>query len=156
MADECAPDDAELYRRLGEYLVERGRINDARQVFEKGIGINPMYAPLYHSLAELEARVCNLEGLALLDQRAKEIFNTNALEPPKSSSQAYGTKIRSKRSPHLPEGIAALAEKIVEEEDPSVLLGMDGIDGVDPTMMLESLNGSLMEDEFVDDLQDDL
>jgi Tfp pilus assembly protein PilF len=29
---ECAPNDAELYRRLGEHLVSKGKINDVRIV----------------------------------------------------------------------------------------------------------------------------
>ena len=114
---ECAPNDAELYRTLGEQLVSRGKIDQAREVFEKGMEVNPLHAPLYHSLAELEARVFNVEGLAALNERASKLFNNNALEPPKSSSKAWGAKIRAKRSRKLPEGVAALAQKIVDESD---------------------------------------
>lgn len=153
---ECAPNDAELYRKLGDYLVGKGKVEDAREVFEKGMELNPMYAPLYHSLAELEARVFNLEALSKLNRRAAELFHTNALEPPKYSSEAFATKIRAKRTRAIPEGIAVLAEKIVEEFDDGRLLSIDDIGKVDPSVALESLSGSLMEDEFVGDLlQDD-
>jgi hypothetical protein len=124
----------------------------AREVFEQGMEFNPLYAPLYHSLAELEARVCNLGGLARLNERAVKLFNNNALEPAPSSSQAFGTKIRAKRTRNLPRGIAALAEKIVDEDGDGQLLGLDEIDKVDPYSTLESMTGNLMEDEFVGDL----
>lgn len=146
---ECAPSDPELYRRLGEYLVQKGQYNDAREVFETGMEVNPFHAPLYHSLAELEARVCNLEGLSKLNQKAAAFFNTNALEPPKLSSQAFETKIRAKRSRSLPTGIAALAEKIVDEGDNDILLQVNHLEKIDPSNTLESLTGSLLEDEFI-------
>jgi tetratricopeptide (TPR) repeat protein len=147
---ECAPNDAELYRRLGEYLVQRSQFNDAREVFEQGMEINPLYAPLYHSAAELEALVFNLEGLARLNQRASELFSGNVMQPPQSSSQAFATRIRAKRSGIMPKGIvAALADKIVDEDEDGILMGMDNIDQIDPSTTLESLTGSLMEDEFV-------
>ena len=154
---ECAPNDAELYRRLGEYLVKKGgrRYNDAREVFEQGIEINPLYAPLYHSLAELEALVFNLEGLAKLNARASALFHKDAMHPIPShggaSSQAFGTRIRAKRSGHLPKGIAALAHKIVDDDEDDILVTGDELflNDIDPSMTLESLTGSLMEDEFV-------
>jgi hypothetical protein len=126
----------------------------AREVFENGMEMNPLYAPLYHSLAELEARVCNVAGLSRLNRRAAEVFNNNALEPAPLSSEAFGTKIRAKRKRNLPRGIAALAEKIVEEDGFGSLLGVDDIDGVDPFSALESMTGNLMEDEYVGDLLD--
>lgn len=144
---ECAPGDPELYRRLGEYLVNRGQYNDAREVFEKGMESNPLHAPLYHSLAELEARVFNLDGLAKLNRRAAELFNNNAMEPTKSSSRAYGAKIRAKREQILPSGINALAEKIVDEDEDGLLL--DTIDKIDPSKTLEALNASMLEDDFI-------
>jgi tetratricopeptide (TPR) repeat protein len=147
---ECAPNDPELYRKLGEDLVSRGKYNDAREVFEKGMEFNPLYAPLYHSLAELEARVFNLEGLSKLNKRAAELFNNNVMDPAQSSSQAYATKIRAKRAPGLTFGIKALAEKIVDDDDERVLLGT--FDRINPSETLESLSGSLLEDEFVSGL----
>jgi hypothetical protein len=126
--------------------------SQAREVFERGIEVNPLYALLYHSLAELEARVFNLAGLSRLNQRAAKLFNTNALEPAPSSSQAFGSKIRAKRSRNLPRGVAALAEKIVDEDGDGSLLGVDGIDETDPISTLESMTGNLMEDEYVGDL----
>ena len=149
---ECAPDDAGLYRTLGELLVSRGKIDQAREVFEKGIEVNPLHAPLYHSLAELEAMVFNVEGLAALNVRASKLFNNNALETPASSSQAWGTKIRAKRSRKLPEGVAALAQKIVDENDSGVL-GDEEAERrlLDPMATLDSLTSAL-ENELVDGL----
>jgi len=146
---ECAPNDAEVYRRLGEYLVRKGQYNDAREVFEKGMEYNQLYAPLYHSLAELEARVCNLEALSRLNRKASELFNGNVMQPLKSSTQAFATRIRAKRSKNLPQGIAALAEKIVEEDEDGILFGGDSIDTIDPSVTLDALTGNLMEDEFI-------
>ncbi len=146
---ECAPNDPELYRRLGEYLVQKGRYNDAREVFEEGMESNPLHAPLYHSLAELEARVCNLEGLSKLNRRASALFNSNVLEPPKMSPEAFANKIRAKRSGGLPKGIAALAEKIVDDDNDRFLLQVDNLGKIDPLSTLENLSSSFMEDEFV-------
>ena len=92
---ECDPNNAELYRKLGDHLLGKGKINDARDVYEKGIEANQMYAPLYHSLAELEARICNLEALARLNERTNELFNNNAMEPSPGSNQALERKLKN-------------------------------------------------------------
>jgi len=73
---ESGPFDASLDQAYGEYLVRSGRINDAREVLEKGLEINPTHAPLYHSLAELEARVFNVEGLAKLSNLRYATINS--------------------------------------------------------------------------------
>jgi tetratricopeptide (TPR) repeat protein len=98
---ECDPDNAELYRKLGDHLLGQNKINDAREVYEKGIETNPMYAPLYHSLAELEARICNLEALSRLNKLTNELFNNNAMEPSPRSYQALGTTTKNS-SPNRP------------------------------------------------------
>ena len=127
-------------------------MSQAREVFEQGIDLNPLYALLYHSLAELEARVFNVEGLSLLKARASKVFNTNALEPAPSSSKAFGEMIRAKRSRSLPKGIAALAEKIVEDDEDGGLRRMGGLDVTDPLSTLESMTGNVMEEEYIGDL----
>lgn len=109
---ECAPFAPSLYRAYGEYLVRTGKINDARDVLEKGLEINPTYAPLYHSLAELEARVFNLEGLAKLNKRAAKIFSNNAMEPSASSSQVFGDRMRDQCRPS-----SSLGDMIVEDDE---------------------------------------
>jgi tetratricopeptide (TPR) repeat protein len=145
---ECDPYDAELYRELGEYLVGQGKINDAREVFEKGMEMNPMYAPLYHSMAELEARICNLDGLAKLNKRAAELFNQNAMEPAPLSSKALGTKIKSKQTPYdkrpnSEKRIPGFATRIVDDDDDYDDEGLISLvsSRVDALSMLESLNG---------------
>ncbi|KAL3911390.1 MAG: hypothetical protein SGARI_001668 [Bacillariaceae sp.] len=139
---ECNPNDAELYRELGEYLVGQGKINDAREVLEAGMDRNPMYAPLFHSLAELEARICNLDGLAKLNKRASELFKQDALEPAPMSSVALGTKIKAKRSRSGSHHHShAFATKIVEDDvEEEMIQGLVG-SGIDALSMLESLNG---------------
>jgi tetratricopeptide (TPR) repeat protein len=148
---ECDPNDAELYRELGEYLISQGKIEDAREVFEKGMEVNPMYAPLYHSMAELEARICNLEGLAKLNKRAAKFFNQNALEPAPLASTALGTKIKAKqsssdrRTDNSGKQISTFANRIVDDDDDDNTLDGDlmGLVGssVDALSILESLNG---------------
>jgi hypothetical protein len=123
----------------------------AREVFEKGIEVNPLHAPLYHSLAELEARVFNLGGLATLNKRAAKFFNNNALVPSLSSSEAWGTKIRSGRSRNLPKGVAALAQKIVDDEEDSTWMGGDEYK-LDPMITLDKMSAHAMEDDLVRDL----
>jgi len=147
---ECAPAEAPLYRELGEYLVQKGKINEARQVLEKGLELNPLHAPLYHSLAELEARIFNLEGLAKLNKRAAKIYNTNALISSPSTAEAWGSKLRMGTSREVPDGLSALAEKvghcdITPEKN-------DNVASIETP--LESMSD--MEDQFVQEqFQDD-
>jgi tetratricopeptide (TPR) repeat protein len=143
---ECAPTKPGLYRALGESLVRKGKITEAREVFEQGIKVDPRHAPLYHSLAELEARVFNVDGLAKLHKRAASVFNTNALEPPAKSSELWGTRIRANRARTVPDGVAALAQRIVEEDASDTTI--DGVDGV--IQFLDQSN--ILEDGFVGDL----
>eukprot|EP00536_Pseudo-nitzschia_multiseries_P006864 jgi/Psemu1/255731/estExt_Genewise1Plus.C_1510058 len=91
---ECDPDNGPLYRVLGDRLLAKGKINEAREVYEEGIDGNPMHAPLYHSLAELEARICNLEALSRLNKRTNELFNNNVMEPAPRSDEALEAKLR--------------------------------------------------------------
>lgn len=94
--------------------------------------INPLHAPLYHSLAELEARVFNIEGLAKLNKRAAEIFQSDANAPPTDEAlNAMRRQMRHGRSTKMPDGITALAEKIgVESDEPTTIAGvsMDDVD----------------------------
>lgn len=142
---ECAPAEASLYRELGEHLIQKGLINEAREVLEKGLQINPLHAPLYHSLAELEARIFNVQGLANLNKRAAVIFTTNALEASPSSTKVWSDKI--KKSREIPGDVAAayLSEKV----------GYSFLDDDDDPLMVPTPMGSMsseMEDELVRDL----
>ncbi|CAB9523264.1 HAT [Seminavis robusta] len=149
---ECAPTDAELYRALGEHLVRKGDIDNAREILENGIEVNPLHAPTYHSLAELEARVFNVEGLAKLNKKASQIFNNNALQPANpSTTQAWGANIRARKHNKVPKGIAALAEKIVEDDRSQSLEEYD--DEMDPFEALESMSSSfIVEGDLLGDL----
>jgi Tfp pilus assembly protein PilF len=140
---ECAPNEAALYCALGDHLVGKGKYQDARQVLEEGLEMNPLHAPLYHSLAELEARLFNVEGLAELNKRASVLFNGNALVSPPSSSMAFGKKIRS-RTNSIPDGVAALAQKVGDSLDAE-----DNVD-LEPSSTLETM--TRLEDEVVKEL----
>jgi tetratricopeptide (TPR) repeat protein len=107
---ECSPSNPSLYRALGEGLLGEGKINEAREILEKGLEMDPTHAPLYHSLAELEARVCNVQGLAKLHQRAAAMFNSNIMEPSQNSSDAWASKIKAARLRNVPIKVTALAE----------------------------------------------
>jgi tetratricopeptide (TPR) repeat protein len=144
---ECSPTDVELYRALGNSLVSRGKISEAREVFEKGIEVDPHHAPLYHALAELEARVFNIDGLSKLNKRAAKFFNNNALEPPPASSETWGAKIRAGRSAVVPKGVTALAQRIVEEDENDRVL-----EDTNPTSFLDRMSSSLMEEGLVGEL----
>eukprot|EP00581_Thalassiosira_minuscula_P016001 CAMPEP_0183720522 /NCGR_PEP_ID=MMETSP0737-20130205/13113_1 /TAXON_ID=385413 /ORGANISM="Thalassiosira miniscula, Strain CCMP1093" /LENGTH=1088 /DNA_ID=CAMNT_0025950397 /DNA_START=204 /DNA_END=3470 /DNA_ORIENTATION=+ len=156
---ECAPGDVELYRALAEHEINRGKIDSARELLEKGIEINPLHAPLYHSLAELEARVFNIEGLAKLNKRTAEIFSSDATAPPPSSSkrmQAWGSKIKQGRSAKIPDGIAALAQKIGVDSDTNASIAGGSLEDVDPESLINSMcgfgdeGGSLMFQDMPD------
>ena len=162
---ECAPDDPSLYRRLGEYLIHKGQMDDAREVLEQGIQVNPLHAPLYHSLAELEARVFNVQGLADLNKRTTAIFSNNAMEPSSAStSHAFGTRIRNKSTSstgssgsggtsanNLPRQVAILAQKIVEEETDKQKNHQEAGNGGGGGL-LASMTAYAMEDDAVGEL----
>lgn len=114
-----APHSVKLLCALAEYEVSRGRINVARQLLEKGLEIDPLHAPLYHSLAELEAMVFNIEGLAQLNKRAAKVFNANAVDQTPISMKMLGNKLRksSASGGKIPNNIASLASMIEVEFD---------------------------------------
>ena len=62
-------EDAALLNLCGANLNNRGNIAAARDAFEAAIKAEPHYAPTYHSLAELEASIGNLDALAKLNRR---------------------------------------------------------------------------------------
>ena len=136
---ECDPDNAELYRKLGDHLLGKGKINEAREAYEKGIETNPMYAALYHSLAELEARICNLDALARLNKRTNELFNNNAMEPSPLSYEALETKLKNS-SQHRP-----VSSFFVDRNKQQERQGIDGDDNdVDDQLGVTGKNGSSM------------
>lgn len=116
-----------LYRALGDTLVRMGKIVEARQVLEQGITIDPMYAPLYHSLAELEARVGNVEELARLNKRTASIFSTTAsLQQAYKSSDALNRSammnlrpvlLQNNQSADVSHTVATLAKRIVPDDE---------------------------------------
>jgi hypothetical protein len=105
--------------------------------------MNPLHAPTYHSLAELEARVFNVEGLARLNKKAALMFNSNAMQPSPLPTEAWSAKIRARKHNEVPQGVAALAQKIVEEDE------TEEDDYLDPFEALESMSTSLIEDDHV-------
>jgi tetratricopeptide (TPR) repeat protein len=114
---ECCPMMPELYCELGDCLVKDRKINEARVIFEKGIEVDPHYAPLYHSLAELEARVFNVEALSRLNKRASSIFNSNAAFRP--ASKVWGDRIKAKRERRDTWDFAVLGGRIVDDVEMS-------------------------------------
>ena len=143
-----------LFRKpstLHYFLLLLIRQTKARELLEKGIDMNPLYAPLYHSLAELEARVFNIEGLAKLNKRTSEIFPSNAMAVPSSSTtrmEAWGNKIKQGRWTMIPDGIAALAQKIGVDNDTNI---SESLDDVDPTSLVNSMGvfGGESDDGFM-------
>ncbi|CAN0044715.1 unnamed protein product, partial [Phaeothamnion confervicola] len=51
----------------------------ARAIFERGLAVDPHHAPLFHELAQLEALVGNVEGLARLDRLARRLYPEDVL-----------------------------------------------------------------------------
>jgi len=122
-------DCVELYRSLGDALLGEGKIQEAREIYERGIEMDPQHAPLYHSLAELEAQVFNVEGLSKLNKRAAKVFKTSAFDRSSFADEALskkfaasGTSWGSKHSASssrtkVTRQVAALAQRIVEDDD---------------------------------------
>lgn len=140
---ECAPNEPSLYCELGDHLVNKGKINDAREIMEEGLRIDPLYAPLYHSLAKLEARIFNIEALSNLNKKAAALFQSNALEPPPSlPSEVWGEKVRTVQAHKVPRRVAVLADRIGES-----VRSKDDEDVESVVNTLESM--SRTEDEMV-------
>ena len=75
------------------------------------------------------------------------MFNNNAMQPSPLPTEAWSAKIRARRHNEVPMGIAALAQKIVEENE------IEGENDVDPFEALEAMSTNFMDD---DDHLDDL
>lgn len=118
----------------------------ARDLLEKGLELDPLHAPLYHSLAELEARVFNVEGLARLNKRALKVFNSNALIPPPLSIEILRKKLRN-ASGALPKAVTALANL----DSIEMVLDEKTIAASAPDKLIETMHeykSSVLEDVF--------
>lgn len=128
----------------------------ARELLEKGLEVDPLHAPLYHSLAELEARVFNIQGLAALNKRASKIFTNNALESPPLSVNLLGSKLRksSQSKKKIPNNINILAKKMndfeVDVEDTMTAMDPDSI--IDNFDMVRLENDDLVKDIFLENV----
>ena len=153
---ECDPDNAELYRKLGDHLLGKGKINDAREVYEKGIEANQMHAPLYHSLAELEARICNLGALARLNERTNELFNNNAMEPSTGSYKALERKLKN-ASEHRPVS-SFFVDRNKHQMSSAPLFQKLGIDEDDENAQLgpSAMNSNSIEELNCEGIVDDI
>ena len=144
---ECAPSHASLYKALGDSFIRQNNFLEAREIYEQGLVVDPLNAPLYHALAELEALVFNVAGLAKLNARAAAVFQTNALETPPASSEAWSLKIKANLKNSVPREVSALAEKVADEEEEN----RSTIDA-DPSSFLDRMSSSLLEDGLVGEL----
>lgn len=108
-----------------------------------------MHAPLYHSLAELEARVCNIQGLAELNKRAAQIFNNNALEPSPISMNLLWNKLRknAQSKKKMPNNINALAHQFDTYNVGEQLDVEEAINDMDPDVVIDKM--AQLEDDNV-------
>lgn len=137
---ECSPNSPELYKALGDVLLGKMKINEAREVYESGIEVDQMYAPLYHSLAQLEAQIFNVEGLAKLNKRAARVFTADAtsVSTRVDRDEAFGARIRAGRGNQLPERVAALADRI-GDTDSSLKF-----DDADPDAFIDEMTSGIV------------
>jgi hypothetical protein len=91
---------------------------------------------LYHSLAELEARVFNIEGLAKLNKKASQIFNANALIPTQASASVLKKKLRASGS-ISPDQFSTLGKELSMEMELDL---EEIITDVDPEKIIQSLS----------------
>ena len=116
-------------------------------MLEKGLDLDPCHAPLYHSLAELEARVFNIEGLADLNRRASAIFNNNTVESSPLSMKALGDKLRGSKV--LPPNISQLLRIVSPELDLNEV-----VTEMDPDMIIKKMSQySDSDDIFSEDIK---
>ncbi len=50
-----------LYKVLGEIEAKHGFYSEARSILQRGLELDPSYAPLYHAAALHEAKIGNLD-----------------------------------------------------------------------------------------------
>lgn len=62
---------------LGELHIRQGEHNRARELFAQALDQDPLYAPVYHAAALLEAKLGNLDRLSSLHQKAKAYFHSD-------------------------------------------------------------------------------
>jgi hypothetical protein len=111
-----------------------------------------LHAPLYHSLAELEARVFNIQGLAELNKRAAQIFHNNAMESPPLSMNLLGSKLRksAQSKKKIPNNINALAKKIDTSSTLQELNVEEEIMVTNPDVIIANM--IQLEDDIVSDI----
>ena len=114
--------------------------------------VDPLHAPLYHSLAELEARVFNIQGLAELNKRAAQIFHNNALESPPLTMNLLGTQLRksAQSKKKIPNNIHALAKKIDSYGVGEKLDLDEAINDMNPDLIIDKM--MQLEDDIVADI----
>ena len=84
----------------------------------------------------MEARVFNIEGLAKLNKKAAQIFNTNALIPSQASASVLKQKLRASRGV-VPYGISSLGKELEME----MQLDLEEIiTDVDPEKIIQGLS----------------
>lgn len=114
--------------------------------------VDPLHAPLYHSLAELEARVFNIQGLSELNKRAAQIFHNNALESPPLAMNLLGNKLRksAQSKKKIPNNINALARKMDSYVIGEKLDVDEAINDMDPDLIIDQM--MQFEDDIVADI----
>jgi len=149
---ECAPNEAVLYKALGDIVLACGKINEARIIYEKGIEIDPMFAALYHALAELEARIGNFGGLAELHKRTSAVFSANGTQGSNGLNEKWNTRIKSSRGNGVSRTVAALAERIVDEDENKSVSkkSVSLVDGLDEVFE-SGLVGALLSVDYRDE-----
>lgn len=74
---EKAPENADLYKHLGELLFRQGELKEAEAQFEKAIGLRPRDAGLHYQLSDVLARQGRFEEAMRAARRSIELAPDN-------------------------------------------------------------------------------
>lgn len=123
---QVGKDRVKLLQVAGDFYTKYGRYEQAREHFSEGLSLDPLSATIYHSWAQMEASIFNLEGLQELNKRAVKLFSADALQQTRTlTEESFVLAKRSRRQrPKLPPRLERI-KKSNEGKNFDDLLGGD-------------------------------
>ncbi|GMI22132.1 hypothetical protein TrCOL_g12458 [Triparma columacea] len=98
-AGQAGKDRVKLLKVAGDFFTKYGRYEQARALFSEGLDLDDTDASIYHSWAQMEASIFNLEGLNELNKRAVSLFSTDALAPRNNNNALLARRKGGKKLP---------------------------------------------------------
>jgi len=124
-------DRVKLLQVSGDFYTKYGRYDRARELFSEGLSLNDADPKIFHSWAQMEAMLFNLDGLNELNKRAVKIFSADALKP--RVTDLSSQKQRRKNVKKLPPRLVKIRKRYGGDID----LDLDGDSSISELLELE-------------------